>query len=107
MIQVNSEAQFDTAWADQTKVLAIVFDPSATAAANAAAGVEGNSPARLVLWVKDAALASDKRNDPGCGGQFTTCFYCLQRHNVTGLNSTDATGVANNDVAFAEAEIHN
>ncbi len=107
MIQVNSEAQFDAAWADQTKVLAIVFDPSATAAANAADDVEGNSPARLVVWIKDAALALDKRNDPGCGGQFTTCFYCLQRHNVTGLENADAADVAENDVAFAKAEVHN
>ncbi len=106
MKQVRTEAEFDAIWNDDRKVLGIVFDPDANAAASACDGVAGNAPQREAVWIRDPALADAKRAEHGCGSSSTTCFFCLDRHNVTGLDSGDAESNRQNNLAFARAETH-
>jgi len=105
MTEVRTEPEFAEVW-NGSKVLAIIFDPSAEAAATKADQVAGNGAHRLAVWIRDAQLADAKRDEKSCGDAFTTCFYCLQRHHVTGLSADEAQRTAKIDAAFAAAGLH-
>lgn len=105
MTEVRTESEFAAVWGG-AQLLAVVFDPDAAEAADKADQVAGSSAHRGVAWIRDAALAAAKRAETGCDDGSTTCFYCLQRHRVTGLSAADAKRVAKIDGAFAAAGLH-